>query len=64
MDCSPPGSSVHEIFQARILERALLIPPFPTPGDLPNPEIKSVSPGLQEFFNVDPVVKPLTGCVG
>ena len=20
MDCSPPGSSVHEIFQARILE--------------------------------------------
>ena len=31
MDCSPTGSSVHEIFQARILERLL----FPMPGDLP-----------------------------
>ena len=27
MDCSPPGSSVHGIFQARILEWL----PFPTP---------------------------------
>ena len=24
MDCSPPGSSVHEIFQARILERVAI----------------------------------------
>ena len=24
MDCSPPGSSVHEIFQARILEWAAM----------------------------------------
>ena len=24
MDCSPPGSSVHEIFQARILERVVI----------------------------------------
>ena len=23
MDCSPPGSSIHEIFQARVLERGL-----------------------------------------
>ena len=30
MNCSPPGSSVHEISQARIL-------PFLSPGDLPNP---------------------------
>ena len=30
MDCSPPGSSVHGIFQARILERFA----FPSPGDL------------------------------
>ena len=31
MDCSPPGSSAHRAFQARILEL-----PFPSPGDLPN----------------------------
>ena len=32
IDCSLPGSSVHGIFQARILEWL----PFPSPGDLPN----------------------------
>ena len=36
MNCSPPGSSVSEIFQARIL-RGL---PCPSPGDLPNLGIK------------------------
>ena len=30
MDCSPPGSSVHGISQARILEWSL----FPSPGDI------------------------------
>ena len=38
MDYSPAGSSVHGIFQARILEWL----PFPTPGDLPNPGIEAV----------------------
>ena len=33
MDCSSPGSSVHGIFQARILEWVA----FPAPGDLPWP---------------------------
>ena len=36
MDCSPPGSSVHGILQARIME-------FPPPGDGPNPGIEPVS---------------------
>ena len=40
MDCSSPGSSVHGIFQARILHGL----PFSAPGDLPNPGIKPVSP--------------------
>ena len=40
MDCSPPGSSVHGIFWASILEL-----PFPPPGDLPDPGIE---PGLQD----------------
>ena len=43
MDCSPPGFSVHEIFQARILEGL----PFPSPGDLPNPGIEPRFPALQ-----------------
>ena len=40
MDCSPPGSSVHGIFQARIVERL----PFPSPGDLSNPGTTPTSP--------------------
>ena len=32
MDCSTPGSSVHGILQAGILE---WVKPFPSPGDLP-----------------------------
>ena len=55
MDCSLPGSSVHGIFQARVLEwgaiafseqycSGLL---FPSPGDLPDPGIKPVSPVWQ-----------------
>ena len=39
MDCSPPGSSVHGIFQANILEWL----PFLTPEYLPNPGIKPAS---------------------
>ena len=34
-----PGSSVHGILQARILEWV----PFPTPGSLPDPEIEPTS---------------------
>ena len=49
MDCSPPGSSVHGISQARILEWTAM----PPPGDLPNPRIKHVSllsPALTRGF--------------
>ena len=42
MDYSPPGSSLHGILQARILEWII----FPSPGDFPNPGIKSRSPAL------------------
>ena len=38
IDCSLPGSSVHGIILARILQ------PFPPPGDLPNPGIETASP--------------------
>ena len=55
MDGSPPGSSVHGIFQARILEwkkkkeywNGL---PLPSPGDFPDPGIKSESPEFLVFL--------------
>ena len=40
MDCNLPGSSVHEILQARMLSGW----PFPSPEDLPNPLIKPTTP--------------------
>ena len=43
MDCHPPGSSVHGILQAKILEWYL----FSSPRDLPNPGIDPRSPTLQ-----------------
>ena len=49
MDCSPPGSSVHGILQARILEWVAC----PPPGGLPNPGIEPeslMSPALVGRF--------------
>ena len=49
MDCSPSGSSVHGILQARILEWAAM----PSSRDLPDPGIKLesfVSPALAGRF--------------
>ena len=46
MDCSPPGSFVHGIFQARILEWM----PCPPPEDLPNPGIESTFPAMGGRF--------------
>ena len=43
VDCSPPGSSVHGTLQVRTLEWV----PFPSPGDLPDPDIEPRSPALQ-----------------
>ena len=45
MDCSQPGSSVHGIFQERILEWVAM----PSSGNLPDPEVKLgslISPAL------------------
>ena len=43
MDCSLPGSAVHGILQARVLEWL----PLPSPGDLPDPGMEPRSPALQ-----------------
>ena len=55
MDCSLPGSSVHGILQAGILEWVAM----PPPGDLPNPGIKPRSPALQtDSLSSEPPGKP------
>ena len=54
-DCSPLGSSVHGILQARILEQVA----FLSPGDLPNPGTEPMSPALAgRFFTSEPPGKP------
>ena len=56
MDCSPPGSSVHGIFQARVLEWVAIA----FSGDLPILGIKSMSLAMQGgFLMTGPPGKPL-----
>ena len=58
MDCSSPGSSVHGISQARILEWL----PFLSPGDLPHPQIKPASSAFASgFFTTEPPGNPDPG---
>ena len=55
MDCSPPGFSVHGIFQARILEWIA----FSSPGDLLDPRIEPESPvSASRYFTAEPPEKP------
>ena len=56
MDFSPPGSSVHGISQARIVEYVAIS----SPGDLSDPGIEPRSPAWQaEFFTTEPPGKPI-----
>ena len=57
MECSPPGSSVYGILQARILEWVAI----PSPGDLPDPGIELSSTALAGgFFSTEPPEKEKT----
>ena len=47
MNCSPPGTFVHGILQASILEWVAI----PSPGDLWDPGIKPASPGFQDLLH-------------
>ena len=61
MGCSPTGSSVHGILQARILEWVAIL--F-SPGDLSNPGIKPRSPVLQaDSLLSEPPGKPTHMCI-
>ena len=55
IDCSPPGSCVHGIFQENILEQVAIL----MPGSLPDPGIKPpslASPLLTGgFFTIEPL---------
>ena len=54
VDCSPPGSSVHGISQARTLEWAAIIL---LQGIFPTQELNPVSPALAgEFFTDEPLL--------
>ena len=54
-DYSPPGSSIHGIFQARVLQWVA----FSSPGDLPDPGIEPRSPSLQaDALQSEPPGKP------
>ena len=55
LDCCLPGSSVHGIFQARVLDGL----PFPTPGDLPDPGIEPTSPVSPELQGDSLPAEPL-----
>ena len=61
MNCSLPGFSIYEIFQARILEWGA----FPPPGDLPDPGIQLTSPAAPsiagECFTPEPAGKSSGG---
>ena len=58
MDYSLSDSSVHGIFQARILSGL----PFPSPGDLPDPGIEPGSPTLRaDSLPSEPPGKPYMG---
>ena len=64
MDCSPPGSSVHGVLQARILEWVAT----PPPGDLPDPGIEPaalMSPASAGgFFTTRATWEALLACGG
>ena len=54
---NPPGSSVHGISQARILDRVAIS--FYSTGDLPDPGMEPESPALAGiFFTTEPPGKP------
>ena len=55
MDWSPPGSCYHEILRQEYWSGL----PFPSPGTLPHPGVKSTSPEMAgKIFIIAPPGKP------
>ena len=68
MDCSPPGSSIHGILLARVLEWGAIAFSeeywsellFLSAGDLPDPGMEPASPALAgRFFTTETPGKPI-----
>ena len=60
MDCSPPGSSVHRILQAKTLEQVAIS----SSRNLRNPGMEPGSPALAGgFFIAEPLGKPRCACI-
>ena len=59
VDCSPPGSSVHGILQATILEWIAVLPPGDLPRDWTHISCSSCIAG--RFFTAEPLGKPHNG---
>ena len=60
MDHSLPGSSIHGIFQARVLEGLI----FSSPRNIPDPELKPRSSALEsDALPSEPLRKPVQACV-
>ena len=60
MDCSPPGSSVQGISQQECWSGF----PFPSPGDLPDPDMGPASPALAgRYFTTAPLCVCVCVCV-
>ena len=60
MGCRPPGSSVHGIFQERVLERVA----FPPLEDLPGPRIEPSSPEMAGRYFTTELPEKSAGRVG
>ena len=56
MDCSPLGSSVHGILQARILEWVVISSPLGIKPESPVSPVRQVD----SFFTNEPLGKPLS----
>ena len=59
MNCSLSGSFVQGIYQARILECVVILPP----GDFPNPRTEPVSPALAGGFFTSELTGKLSGAL-
>ena len=60
VDCSPPGSSVHGVFQARMLEWVVI---SSSRGSSPPMNQNHISCMVDRFFTTVPPGKPMRVCV-
>ena len=60
LDCCPPGSSVHGILQARILEWVAMLPSRGSSAPRDETHVSCSFCIAGEFFTAEPLEKPLS----